>query len=550
MGIKTSTLEKIKAAPISAVIEATGAHLKRIGHEFATLCLWHEDTNPSLTISDQKGFCFCHCCRAHEDAIGYIQKKKGMSFPDAVDFAAAVLGIQVEKDNVDPEAERKRRAERVKAIQRLEHVQEEFKLNIRSPKAGRIRSLLQARNISPEAAREFGLGFDNRFNITKEEYNHLSSKKGGVFGGRITIPIYNYRNELVGWTGRSSKKDQQPKYKNSPESDLFTKKSLVFNEYRGMEAAREAGSIIFVEGHLDVVSMWQAGIRNVVAMQGTAAPEPFVLERLARSVKNFVLCYDGDDGGKKAALQFISAAGAMASKGKININIAKLPEDKDPDEIIRSGDDLYAYIASAPSWLDWIIDHWVAELDPDNNSMIIAVEEQLKSLINSLQSKALRTHYIDKASRALSKTAKEAGQIAKQWERGRIENFTSSWAPREPHEIRTAVERRMLRLYVHRPDLRDQLRPLLNKVEGPAARWLVKRLMELEEVSTIDLTPHSVMALVVVAEPHYLNQLRTLVRPNVIVDTSHGVIEHISQIMTAEPLLCDILEEETLPEPF
>ena len=95
-----------------------------------------------------------------------------MSFPDAADFAAAVLGIQVEKDNVDPEAERRRRAERGKAIQRLEHVQGEFKLNIRSPKADRIRGLLRARGISPEAAREFGLGFDSRSNIAKEQYDH------------------------------------------------------------------------------------------------------------------------------------------------------------------------------------------------------------------------------------------------------------------------------------------------------------------------------------------------------------------------------------------
>ena len=534
MGIKASTLEQIKAAPISAVIEATGAPLKRIGHEFVTLCLWHDDTNPSLTISDQKGFCFCHCCRANEDAIGYVQRKKGMSFPDAADFAATVLGIQVERDNIDPEEERRRKEERRKAIHQLQKNQDLFKANLRDSRAGRIRGILKERGLTAETSREFGIGFSDRT----------------FFEGRITIPIHNHRNELVGWTGRATREDQQPKYKNSAESPLFHKKHLVFNEHRGLEAAREAGCIIFVEGHLDVVSMWQAGIRNVVAMQGTAPPEPFILERMIRSAKNFVLCYDGDAGGRSATQKFIGAAGEMAAKGKININVVTLPEGKDPDEMIRAGEDLYSYIASAPSWLDWTIDRWVSDLDHDNNAMIIGVEKELKRLINSLQSKALRTHYIDKASRALSKNDKEAGQIAKQWERGRVEVFTPAWTPRGPHEIRTAVERRMLRLYVHCPEFRGQLRPWLDRVEGPAARWLVKRLMELEEVCTIDLTPHSIMALVAVAEPHYLNQLRTLVRPNVIVDTSDGVIEHIREIMAVDLPPCDTLEEETMLEPL
>ena len=103
----------------------------------------------------------------------------------------------------------------------------------------------------------------------------------------------------MGWTGRATK-DQPGKYKNSQDSDLFNKKSLVFNEVRAKEAARLAGSLIFVEGHLDVVSLWQHGMANVVAMQGTGAPEKFVLERLAKSVNNFILCFDGDEGGKKA----------------------------------------------------------------------------------------------------------------------------------------------------------------------------------------------------------------------------------------------------------
>jgi DNA primase len=515
MGITAKTKEAIKAAPLSAVIEAAGGSLKRVGHEFVTECLWHDDSNPSLTVSDQKGFCFCHVCRASEDAIGYVQKKKGMSFPDAAEFSAAVLGIQVEYENVDPEKERQRREARARTINKLKSEQDSYKEKLRDPRAGRIRDILKDRGLTAAASKEFGLGFSPL----------------GQFSGRITIPIYNHRNELVGWTGRATQEGQKPKYKNSSESDLFIKKQLVFNEYRAMEAAREAGHVIFVEGHLDVVAMWQAGIKNVVAMQGTAAPDPSVLTRLARSAKTFVLCYDGDAGGRKAVEQFISVGGPMAMEGKININVANLPEGQDPDEVIRSGGDLYGYIASAPSWLDWIIDSWVFHLDHSDGAMITEVESRLKKLINGLQSKALRTHYIDKVSRALSENSKEAEKLAKDWEQNRIEVSRLTWKPREPEQIRLAAEKRMIRIFVHRPEKRDLLRPWLDRVGNPALRWLCERLRELEDHSTVDLTPHSLMAVVAVAEPHYIQQVRTLIRPNVIIDDSQGVIDHISDIM-------------------
>jgi len=517
MKISQSTLDRIKAAPVSKVIEACGGKLKRVGHEFITICPWHDDTNPSLTVNDQKGFCFCHCCREGGDSVKYIQKRNGLAFRDAVEKAAGILSISVDYDNEDPEEAARRKAEYAAALSENQSKQELFRKNLNHQRAGRIRGILKDRGITPAASKEFGLGFSDT----------------GHFSGRITIPIHDHRGQLVGWTGRATKnKEEQPaKYKNSAEGLLFHKKTLVFNEPRAVEAAREAGTLIFVEGHLDVVSMWQAGIKNVVAMQGTGAPDPFVLQRLSRNIKNFILCYDGDAGGEKAVEQFISVGGPMAMEGKININVANLPEDQDPDEVIRSGRDLYGYIASAPSWLDWIIDSWVFHLDHSDGAMITEVESRLKKLINGLQSKALRTHYIDKVSRALSENSKEAEKLAKDWEQDRIEVSGLTWKPREPGQIRLAVEKRMIRIFVHRPEKRDLLRPWMDRVENPALRWLCERLRELEDHSTVDLTPHSLMAVVAVAEPHYIQQVRALIRPNVIIDDSQGVIDHISDIM-------------------
>lgn len=515
MAITQRTLQALKGSSISNLVEHFGGTLKRVGHEYLTQCLWHDDTNPSLTINDQKGFCFCHVCRGGGDAVDYVQKRKGLGFREACELTAEIQGIRFETDDENPEQAARRKAERRAAIGRLEKEQSRYSKNLRDARATRVKAIWKARGLGREAALEFGAGY----------------AADGFFKGRITLPIHNHRGELVGFTGRATLEGQNAKYKNSQDSELFQKKQLVFNEPRGLEAARMAGTLIFVEGHLDVVSMWQAGIRNVVAMQGTGAPEPATLKRLTRSVKNFVLCFDGDAGGRKATEQFISVCGPMAAAGECNINVVNLPTGKDPDEVIRDGEDLYSYIAAAPSWLDWVIDTWAADLDKDDVAAIIEVEKQLKALINDLRSKALRTHYIDKAARVLSTTDKEAEKLAKSWSTKEIYESSAVWHQRDPQQVILAAERRAMRIFVHRPERRDTLRSLLANVSNPALRWLWERLQELEQCSTVDLTPHSVMAVVAVAEPHFMQQLRTLIRPNVIIDDSQGVIDHLRDIM-------------------
>ncbi|HAW78190.1 MAG TPA: hypothetical protein DCW74_20930 [Alteromonas australica] len=517
MAITQASLQAIKAAPLSTVVEALGGKLKRVGHEFVTQCLWHEDTNPSLTINDQKGFCFCHVCREGGDILDYVQKRNGMNMRDAAEVVASIHGIVLETNDEDSEQAKLRRIEISKNLAKVEKTQEIFRNNWKSPEAEPFRAIWTGRFLTTEASREFEIGYSF----------------SGEFASRITIPIRDYKGRLVGWTGRATKKDQLAKYKNSADSNIFHKKMLIFNEPRGLEAAREAGCLVFVEGHLDVISMWQAGIRNAVAMQGTGAPDASTLKRLARSVKNFVLCFDGDAGGQKAAEQFISVAGPMASAGDININIVTLPDGKDPDEIIRDGEDLYSYIAAAPSWLDWIIDTWASSLDKENASMITEVERRLRQLIDKLQSKALRAHYIDKASRILAKSDKEAEKISKQWGNSEIQQKAKTWTPRSPHDVRLAAERRLIRIYIHRPEKREELRPLVENISNPALIWLWERLKDLEGLSTIDLTPHSVMAVVAVSEPHYMQQLRTLIRPNVPIDDDEGVLLHLRGILDA-----------------
>jgi len=520
MTVTPQTLAAIKAAPLSSLIEATGGKLKRVGHEFLTQCLWHDDANPSLTVNDDKGFCYCHVCRGGGDAIDYVGQRHGLSWREAAEKAASILGVQFVTDEEDPQEAARRREARKQLIAGLEAEQQSYSANLRDARATRVKQIWKDRGLTKEAALEFGAGYAPK----------------GFFAGRITLPIYNHRSELVGWTGRATKsKEEQPaKYKNSADSDIFQKKQLVFNEVRAKEAAREAGSIIFVEGHLDVVSMWVHGIRNVVALQGTGAPDPNVLKRLARASTNFILCFDGDAGGQKAVTQFLSAANEMALAGEINITVATLPDGMDPDDVIRSGQSLYEYITDAPSWIDWTIDTLVADMDKSDATQVTKVEKSLHQIIDRLASRALRAHYIDKAARALAKTSKQASKLAESWTNRETIAVENSWTPRSEAEARLAAERRLLRLYVHRPAHRPLMRPLLERVTNPALRWLIDRLAELEQYSICDLTPYSVMAVVAVAEPHYMQQLRTLISANVIIDDDPGVFAHLASMIGRE----------------
>ena len=512
MRITDASKEKLKAGSISKVIEQLGSKLKKVGREYVTQCIWHDDTNPSLTINDDKGFCFCHVCRNGGDVIEFTRQRKGLDFVDAANLAAEILGIELETDGISPEERARRKQQRQDSLEKLRKDQQRWQAGLHDFGAEHALEILEKRGINQKAIQEFGLGYAS----------------DGFFAGRITIPIENHRGELVGWTGRATG-DQPAKYKNSQDSDLFQKKFLVYNEARAKEAARLTGSLIFVEGHLDVVSLWQHGIANAVAMQGTGAPDPAILERLTRSVGSFTLCFDGDEGGNKAIQQFISVAGPMAHAGKIQINVAKMPDGKDPDEVCRESgaDGFYGLIANAVPWLDWIIDHWVTGLDKANSAAMTDVEAKLKQVINKFHSAAVRAHYIDKAARALSSTPKQAKEIVKNW--GSFPDVKSDqlWTPRSKEKSRIVIERRMLRIFVHRPDLRDELRPLLANVTHPPLMWLCERLEELERYSATDLTPHSVMAVIAVSEPHFMQQLRTVAKPSVVIDARPDVLQHL-----------------------
>ncbi len=516
MSVSQETIRKLKSLSVSEVLQNDGTYLKRVGREFITQCLWHEDRNPSLTVSDDKGFVFCHVCQHHDDAIGFIAEKHGITFAEACEKIATSSNIIVEHTNENKEEISKKKRIRQEAIDAVVDMQIQYRKGLQVHSESR--DFLKERRILPETSRFFGFGYD-------------SKQK------RVTLPISNHIGNHVGFVARTIIKDAKPKYKNTENNAIFNKSDIVFNEYRASEFIRSADECIFVEGHLDVVSLWQSGIKNVVALQGTASPSENVLKRMIRKTKRFVLCMDSDAGGIKAVGKFLDTVKSYTLQGELDVRIAVLPDGMDPDDFIKNGGQLSTLISNAQSWLDWILDQWLNSLDFKDELKIQQVEKLIKDLFSQISSPALRSHYYDKASIRLAQNKQSlAAEISKGFHNYKTSSVKiKTWAKPDFEHTRKIVERRMLRLYIHNVEFRWILEPLMQQLYFPQMKWLWRRIEEIQNNTNNDLCHHALMAVLCSAEPVYMQTLRSIVCPSISVDDSELSIAHIENIMTTMP---------------
>lgn len=519
MAVSQATIEKLRGLPISEVLQRDGAALKKVGREYVTQCLWHDDRNPSLTVSDDKGFVFCHVCQHKDDGIGYVAHKHGLNFKEACERVADSNGISVEHTDEDPEQVARNKAVKQKAYKQVEDLQNQYRNGLRN--SNEAVDFIQGRNILPETSREFGLGFD-------------ASQK------RITVPIGDHLGKYVGFTARTILPDVKPKYKNTENNLIFIKNEIVFNEYKASEHIRSNDECVFVEGHLDVVSLWQAGVKNVVALQGTAAPSDRILKRLMRKTKRFVLCMDSDAGGLKAISKFLDTVQSYTLHGELDVRVAVLPDGMDPDDLIQSGGNIKKLISEAQSWLDWILDQWLNTLDFNDKLKIQQVEKQIKELFSQISSHALRSYYYEKASIRLAQNKQGlAAEISKGFREYQPSQVRlKGWNKPAFDFTRKLVEKRLLRLYIHSPEFRWMLAPLMEKLHYPQMKWLWRQLQAIQDMLGDAFCSHSVMAVLAVAEPVYMQTLRPIVSPSIKIEDNELSIAHLEEVMMKEVIDC------------
>jgi len=321
--------------------------LKKAGANFQACCPFHSEKTPSFTVSPSKQFYHCFGCGAHGSAIGFLMEYSGLNYPDAIEDLASRLGIPVPEEKSGEHRPRMETASLTAIMaQATAYYREQLKA---SPPAIEY---LKGRGLTGEIAARFGLGYApagwQNLEQVFPDYSAAALLEAGLvteneagkrydrFRERIMFPIIDTRGNVIGFGGRilaQEKGDEGPKYLNSPETPLFEKGRELYGLPQARAAIRDSGTVIVVEGYMDVVALAQHGIGNAVATLGTATT-PNHVHKLLRQAERIVFCFDGDNAGRKAAWRALEASVEQIADDKF-AGFVFLPAEHDPDSFVR-----------------------------------------------------------------------------------------------------------------------------------------------------------------------------------------------------------------------
>ncbi len=399
--------------PISSVIGIRVTWDKRKTNaprgDYWACCPFHGEKSPSFHCEDRKGRYHCFGCSVSGDHFKFLTELDGMSFPEAVEKIAEMAGVPMP---VRDAQEERREKERASLTDVMEMATAFFQERLQGAEGARARAYLRDRGLTPATQQSFRLGYapDSR-NALKEHLAARGVPKADIeacglvrhgddipvsydwFRDRIMFPIPDSRGKIIAFGGRALAPDALAKYMNSPDTELFHKGNVLYNFARARKALAKGGTVIAVEGYMDVIALAQAGFENVVAPLGTALTEN-QLELLWRMAGEPMLCFAGDKAGLKAAWRAADLALPSVQPGR-SARFALLPEGKDPDDLVKAdGPDAFrAVLAEARPLADLL---WARETaggvfeTPERRAEL---EKTLRELTGRIRDESTRYHY-------------------------------------------------------------------------------------------------------------------------------------------------------------
>jgi DNA primase len=345
--------ERVRDAVDMVDLVSSRTELRKAGaNRFTGLCPFHDERSPSFGINPSEKVYYCFGCQASGDAFTFVMETEGVDFKGALELLADRYKVALELEDEDPRAaEQRQRRERL--LELLERTATYYARQLwESAEAARAREYLAQRGLEEGTLREFRVGYapsawDTVLNASRragfanrELYDaglaQRSERNGRIydrFRSQIIFPLADSRGRVRGFAGRSLVPDAErrgPKYVNSPESDLFHKRSQLFAGDLARAAAAKAGSVVVAEGYTDVIAMHQVGVRNSVCIMGTSLTEEQVAE-LARLAPVVQLALDADSAGQEAMLR----AAKIAPGRKLELRVVPLPKGEDPAELVQ-----------------------------------------------------------------------------------------------------------------------------------------------------------------------------------------------------------------------
>jgi DNA primase len=321
--------------------------LKQAGRSYIGLCPFHKEKTPSFTVSPDKQIFYCFGCAEGGNALAFVMKINGLTFPEAIRYLAKKTGVDLpDRPLSRQEKEQLTLKERMLRLHTL--VSDYYLAQLRGKEGQKAQLYLQNRDIGAEAVNTFQLGYSHegwrflrdyleqkRVPLPLAEQSGLlvKNERGEYydrFRGRLIFPIEDQAGQIIAFGGRILG-EGEPKYLNSPESALFSKGKNLYGLSRTKEDIRKSGYAILVEGYFDLLSLWNAGVRNVVATLGTALTRDHV-DLLRRYTKDVAVVFDGDEAGKKALARSLG----LFIDGNLHTRAVMLPEASDPDDYVRN----------------------------------------------------------------------------------------------------------------------------------------------------------------------------------------------------------------------
>lgn len=362
--IPNEEINRVQSAANIVEIVSSYINLEKQGKNYLGICPFHDDHNPSMSVSEEKGIFTCFVCHKTGNVFSFVQDFENVSFIEAVRIVASKVGIELDSGI-------KETNKYDKHYEAMELALKFYQNNIKSVDGKKAHDYLIKRGINDEIIEEFNIGYapSNFDTLSKILINkgydeqllidiglaNRGSTLYDLFRNRITFPIHNSSGKPIGFSARIYEDVNEAKYINTKETVIFKKGKTLFNYHRAQNEARRVKYLLVVEGQMDAIRIYASGIKNVVATMGTALTEDHI-KLLNRLNVQIILCMDNDTAGEKATIQ----NGEALSQAGIDIKILRLTGAKDPDEYIlkHSVEEFQDAINHATTYFDFKLSYY------------------------------------------------------------------------------------------------------------------------------------------------------------------------------------------------
>ena len=528
--IHPRTIQEVKDK--ADIVDVISEHivLKKKGKEFVGICPFHDDSKPSMTVSPAKQFYYCFSCGAGGNSIKFLMEFTRNNFTDVVLLLAKKNDINViNVDGPQQEIYKKQLSRREELYKILRVTKEWFKSQLNNTLGKEAHHYLTSqRNLNIKNINDFELGYAP--NSWNDLFNYLSKvekfplklilsaglvvskdnadKVYDRFRNRLIVPIFDMQGRVVAFGGRSLD-GKEPKYLNSPETEVFEKGKMLFAFDKASSNIRKRDKAVVVEGYFDVISLHSKGITNSVASLGTALNK-YQISQLCRCTdsKNIIINFDSDNAGRLATKRVINEVESLSLHDQINLKILQIKSFKDPDEYLKENtpEDYFNLIDNASFWIDWEIDQIFDNKDLTKSDIFQNVISSLVKLLSKFPQSATRTHYLQKVSERLSMGQARLAIKFEEDLRKQVKGFR--WHGRskkfeQPSEVsqREKNESEIIYYYLHCPEHRLFIREELLKREINIFNTEYIRLIW-ESISTIEVNNLSANYLDALKDPN------------------------------------------------